>query len=217
MGVRAYGLAGLLGVLAFAASLIALHVLVLDEDIDWTRHYVSAFANGRLGWVFVFGATLHGSANLALSRGLRRSLAPGPLSTVAVLLFSLAAVGFLVAALFPTDPAGRATAAGFVHRLATTASFPTELIALFLFSTAFAASRRWRGWVRVSFASSGVAAVAMAALALAVLRNQLPGLAERVALASFMVWELGVSWELLFPGGLNQRESPGPERADSAR
>lgn len=208
MGVRVYGLAGLLGVLAFAGSLIALHVLVLGEDIDWTGHYVSAFANGRLGWVFVFGATVHGSGNLALSRGLRRSLAPGPLRAVAVLLFSLAAVGFLVAALFPTDPAGRATAAGFVHRLATTASFPTELIALFLFSVAFAASRRWQGWVRVSFASSVVAAIAMAALALAVLLNQMPGLAERVALASFMLWELGVSWELLFPGALNQPEPP---------
>lgn len=141
---------------------------------------------------------------------------PRPVSTVAVLLFSLAAVGFLVAALFPTDPAGRATAAGFVHRLATAASFPTELIALFLFSAAFAASRRWRGRVRLSFASSGVAAIAMAALVLAVLRNQMPGLAERVALASFMLWEWGVSWELLFPGGLNQHESPESERAGSA-
>ena len=76
MGVRAYGLAGFLGVLAFAAAFIELHVLVLGQDIDWTRRCMSAFANGRLGWVFVFGATVHGRGNLALGRGLRSLLAP---------------------------------------------------------------------------------------------------------------------------------------------
>lgn len=194
--VQLYGLAGLLGAVAFTSALVVLHVA--RPDIDWTRHYVSDFANGRLGWLFVLGAVAHGVGNVALSLGLCRSLAPGPLTAGAVLLFSTAASGITAAALFPTDPGGSAlTVTGLVHRVAATVSFPVELIALILFSAAFAASPHWRRHTRSSLALSAIAAAAVAGLFLAVFRNRLPGLAERLALASFIVWEFGAALELV--------------------
>jgi hypothetical protein len=193
--VTVYGLAGLLGTVAFATSLVVLHVA--RPDIDWTRHYVSDFANGRLGWVFIFGAAVHGLGNVALSLGLRRSLEPGPLSAGAVLLFAAAAAGITAAALFPTDPVGSTpTFTGLVHRVAAAVSFPVELISLFMFSTAFATSPHWRRYTWGSFALSAIAAVAVAGLFLAVLCSRLPGLAERLALAIFLLWEFGAALEL---------------------
>ena len=190
-----YGVAGIVGVVAFTSSLITLHLF--RPDIDWTRGYVSDFANGPLGSLFIVGAAVHSLGNLALSAGLRRSLGLGALGTAAALLFGLAAVGILAAGLFPTDSDGQArTLAGLAHRVFATASFPIELVALFLVSAAFAANPRWRRRAGLSFAWSAIAAATLVWLFLAVLWNQMPGLAERAALASFLAWEFGASWSL---------------------
>jgi len=195
---RIFGLVGLLGASLFTASLILLQLA--RSDVDWTRHYVSDFANGRLGWVFVFAAVVHGLGNLGLNVGLRRSLDPGPLRAWAVFFFGLAVAGIVVAALFPIEPAGRPpTPVGLVHRTAAIASFPLELVALFLFSAAFARHPRWRRRKAVSLALSTIAAVGMAGFFLAIFLNRLPGLAERFALASFLAWEFWASVQLVRP------------------
>jgi hypothetical membrane protein len=192
----ALGLAGLLGASLFAASLIVLHLV--RTDIDWTRHYVSDFANGRLGWVFVLGTVVHGAGNLGLTLGLHKSLDPDPRRAWAVLLFGLAAAGFIVAALFPIDPVGRSpTAVGLVHRVVVNVVFPLELAALFLFSAAFARHPRWRRRQRTSLVLSTLAVVTAAGFLLAVLLNRMAGVAERLALASFLAWELWASLQLV--------------------
>lgn len=196
--VRVYGLAGLLGASVFIASLVVLHLA--RTDVDWTRHYVSDFVNGRLGWVFVLGAIVHGAGNVGLTLGLRKSLDPGPRRARAVFLFGLAVAGIVVAALFPIDPAGRPlTLVGRVHRVATITTFPLELIALFLFSSAFARAPHWSRRQGTSFALASVAAAGMAGFFLAVFLGRLPGLAERFALASFIAWELWASAQLARP------------------
>lgn len=196
--VTACGIAGLAGASLFVVALIVLHLI--RTDIDWTRHYVSDFANGRFGWLFVAAAVTHGFGNLAIGVGLWRSLDRRPVSDSAVLVFGLAAVGVVVAALFPIDPPGQAlTPAGLVHRAVVTASFPVELAALFLFSVAFVARPRWRGRAKVSFALATFAAVALAGFFLAVSRGRMPGLAERLALASFLAWELWAARQLIRP------------------
>jgi len=196
--LAAFGLAGLLGASLFATSLIVLHLS--RADVDWTRHYVSQFANGRLGWLFVSAAIAHGCGNLVLDLGLRRSLDRRPLRTVAVLLFGVAAAGIVVAALFPIDPPGQApTVDGLIHRAVATASFPVELVALFLFSAAFAGQPGWRERRKTSFALATIATVALAGFFLAVLLDRMPGLAERLALASFLAWELWAAGQLVRP------------------
>ncbi len=206
--VVACGLAGLLGALLFAASLVFLHLV--RADVDLTRHYVSDFVNGRLGWLFVVGAVVHGFGNLALDLGLRRSLGRSSLGAWAVLIFGLAAAGIVLAALFPIDPPGQSpTPAGLAHRAVAVATFPLELAALFLFSAAFAGAPRWRGRRKTSFALATIAAIAAAGFFLAVLRNWMPGLAERLALASFLAWEFWAARQLIRPVSL-RRGRPAP-------
>lgn len=191
-----YGLIGLIGVAVFTSSLVILHMA--GTDIDWTRHYVSSFANGPLGWVFVWGALVHGVGNLALTLGLRRSLDPSPLRASAVVLLGLAAGGISVVALVPVDSAGSSlTLPGLAHRVALSVSLPVELVALFLFSIAFRRNRRWRRHSGRSFVFSTIAAAALSGFLLAVLLNQAPAVAERLALASVMAWEFWAAFHVV--------------------
>lgn len=196
--VRRYGLLGLLGVVVFVSSLIVIHLV--STDIDWMRHYVSNLANEPLGRVFVLGAFVHGAGNLALTLGLRGALHPGRLRTWAVLLFGLAAIGILLAALFPLDPPGQGVSTtGLVHRMVASATFVLELAALFVFSAAFSGHRRWRRQRVVSLALSVSAAVALTAFVLAIRLSVMPGLAERVVLVVFLTWELWAAFQLAWP------------------
>ena len=192
-----YGLIALVGAVVFTSSLIVLHLR--GADIDWTRHYVSSFANGPLGWVFVWGALVHSVGNLALTLGLRRSLAPGPLRAWAVGLLGLAAGGISVVALVPVDSAGSSPTltGGLAHRVALGVSLPVELVALFLFSIAFRRDRRWRRHSGRSFVFSTIAAAALSGFLLAVLLNQAPAVAERLALASVMAWEFWAAFHVV--------------------
>lgn len=212
---RVFGLAGLVGASFFAVALLLLHLA--RADIDWTRHYVSDFANGPLGWVFVSAALLHGLGNLALALGLHRSLEPGELREGAVVFFGLAAAGIVAAALFRVDPSGSLPSlAGLVHRAIVITAFPIELVALVLFSIAFARQRAWRARAGSSFALSAVAALGLIGFFLAVYANAIPGAAERLALGSFLAWELWAALVLARQSGRVNEEGESTVYPDSA-
>ena len=194
--VRPFGVIGLAGASIFLLSLAFLQIM--RGDVDWTAHYVSDFVNGTLGWLFVVSALVHGFGNLALTIGARRSLEPGvPRAWGSGLLF-VSAAGILMAALFPTDPAESVlTWVGLVHRTAVTVSFILELAALFLFSIAFARSSPWKPYARQSLVLAIFAAGGLSIFFLVVVLDRLPGLGERVALASFLAWELWASFRLI--------------------
>ncbi len=195
---RRYGLLGLLGVLVFLSSLIIVHLT--SPGIDWLRDYVSNLANEPLGWLFVTSVFVHGWGNLALALGLRRAIRPGRLRNWAVVLFGLAAAGILLAALFPIDPPGQApTTIGRLHRASASATFMLELAAVFLFSIAFRHDLRWHRQQAVSMALSVMAAIAVMAFVIAIQIDIAPGLAERVALAILLVWEIWVSIQVIRP------------------
>lgn len=197
--VRFYGLLGLLGLVAFLISLIVLHLNLSNTDIDWMRYYVSYLANEPLGWVFVVGTLVHGLGNLALAQGMRNALPPGRLRVWGVLLFSLAAVGVLLAALFSIDPPDQALSiSGLIHRTAASATFSLELAALFVFSTAFGRHHYWRRQRIVSRVLSISAAVALSMFVIALQLDVVPGLAERVALTVFLTWEFWVAVQLVW-------------------
>ncbi len=187
---------GLLGVVAFVISLVVMHMMV--AGIDWRGDYVSNLANEPFGWVFIVGAFVHGWGNLALTLGLRGALHSSRLRTWAVLLFGLAAVGILLAALFPIDPPGQPpSVVGRVHRAVSSAAFMLELAALFVFSVAFGRHLLWRRQQAVSLVLSVSAAVAMTVFVIAIQVDIAPGLAERVTLALLLAWELWVCLQLI--------------------
>lgn len=187
---------GLLGMVAFVISLVVMHMMV--AGIDWRRDYVSNLANEPFGWVFIVGAFVHGWGNLALTLGLRGALHSSRLRTWAVLLFGLAAVGILLAALFPIDPPGQSpSVVGRVHRAVSSAAFMLELAALFVFSVIFGRHLLWRRQQAVSLALSVSAAVAMTVFVIAIQVDIAPGLAERVTLAVLLAWELWACLQLM--------------------
>lgn len=195
--MRASGAAAMLGVAWFAAALLALQYG--SSGLDWTRHYVSQFANGPRGWLLAVGVLGHAAGNFALGLGLYRSLGRGTLRDWASALFLMATAAFALAGLFAVEPPGAApSASGAIHRAAASASFALELAALGLFSAAFAAQAPWRGMARVSLALLALAAAAAAMLVVAILIGWRQGLAERAALAPFMAWEFYAGWQLAF-------------------
>jgi len=198
--VRLYGLLGLLGIVVFMTSLIVLHRV--SNDIDWVRDYVSNLANEPYGWLFVGGGFVHGLGNLAVSLGLRRALQPERLRTWAVVLLGLAAVGILVATLFPIDPPGQGRSiTGRIHLAAASATFLLELAALFVFSVVFGRQHRWQRHRAVSMALSVTAAIALTVFFLAILVDMARGLAERTALLAFLLWEIWICFQLIRPAG----------------
>lgn len=193
--LRIYGLVGLLGAAVFTLSLAVLHLT--GTEVDWRQDYVSHLAHNHLGWVFVSGTVIHGFGNLALSLGLRRSLGPGRIQTWAALLFGMAATGIVLTVIFPIDPVGASPSlVGLAHRGVVYIAFSGQLLALFLFSVAFARDPHWRWRSGAAFALSAIAAVALAGFLVAALLNQMPGLAERLSLASFLAWDFWVAFHL---------------------
>jgi len=196
--VRLYGMLALAGAITFVLALTTLHLM--SSGLDWKADYVSNLANGPHGWIFGFGTFVHGWGNLALAFGLRGALRPGPARSGAVLLFSLAAVGVLLTALFPTDPTGQAsTVIGQIHRTVASAAFALELAALFVFSLAFRRNHRWRRKQTVSLVLSVISAMAVTWFVIAIQLGVMPGLAERTALALLLSWELWVIFQLIRP------------------
>ena len=196
--VRRLALLGLAGVAVFGAAIIALHLT--GSGVDWTSDYVSDLANQPFGWLFMVGAFVHGWGNLALTLALRGALRPGPLRTWSVLLFGLAAVGILLAALFPIEAPGQApNLPGQIHRGAASLAFALELAALFVFSAAFRRQLDWRRQRAASLVLSVIAATAVTAFVIAIQLDIAPGLAERVALAVFLVWEVWACLQVIRP------------------
>lgn len=205
--VRRFGLLGLSGIAVFGSSIIVLHLT--SSGIDCTRDYVSDLANHPSGWLFMGGTFVHGWGNLALTLGLRGALRPGPLRTWAVLLFGLAAAGILLTGLFPVDAPGQApSVSGQIHRAAASTAFALELAALFVFSTAFGRQRAWRRKRTVSLILSMAAAAALTGFVITVQLDIAPGLAERVALAVFLVWEIWAGVQLITKSGGNTGLAP---------
>lgn len=196
--VRSAGWVGFAGAAFFLLSIVALQVF--QTDIVWTTHYVSDFVHGPGGWLFVVATAAHGIGNLALAFGVGRSLGTSA-SSAAPALLGLSAIGVLVAAVFPTDPAGfSVTWIGFVHGAAVTASFFLEFAALFLFAMTFGRSDVWRPHTRPSFVLAILATIGLTIFVVLRGLDQLQSLGERAALVSFMIWELWASFRLIRSG-----------------
>lgn len=186
----------MLGVAWFGAALALMHA-VAGSGLDWTRHYVSQFANEPRGWLLALGSVGHAIGNVALGLGLYRLLRGGTLRNWASGLFLLAVAGMALAGLVATEPPGAAaTLAGSVHRVAASASFALELAALALFSVAFARESGFRRQAYGLLALTAIAAAAIVMLLFAIVAGWRQGLAERAALGAFMAWEFWAAWLL---------------------
>ncbi|WP_238695376.1 DUF998 domain-containing protein [Ornithinimicrobium flavum] len=189
---------GLVGVLTFWTGLAALHAL--RTDLSVVNDYVSDYANGPWGPLFTVVTLVHGVGNLAIAAGLGLALGHDRVARLGVLLFTVATVGLIVAALFPTDPVGaQQTVTGLVHRVAATGSFALELVALALLGLAFRSAAAWRSYASLALGLTVVAALMLAWLLVSISLQWPPGLPERAALLTFTVWEFTTALLLARP------------------
>jgi hypothetical membrane protein len=168
----------------FLAIFVALHWL--DPSIGISRNYVSEYANGPYGQIFDLALLVHGLGNLAITGGFFL-IAESRMAKAAATLFGLAAIGVLVAGIFPTDEIGsEPTTTGTIHAAAAFLAFPVETMALAMFALVFTRQSRWR-----SFAPPTIGASLLSAASLLWLLFALePGLPERASFLVLMAWEL---------------------------
>lgn len=194
--VRSAGIVGVAGAGLFLVALIALHIL--RPDLGIASDYVSDYANGPYGGLFAAALYAHGLGNLALATGLALEMAPSRRGVTGSILLAVAAVGIVVAATFPTDPAGAVqTMVGRIHGAAATGAFPVEVVALILLGGAFRVRARWSSWRRATWQLAGIAGLALVWLEAAILLGGAPGIPERAALVTLAVWELAASIHLV--------------------
>ena len=102
--------------------------------------------------------------------------------------------------MFPIEAPGQApNLPGQIHRGAASLAFALELAALFVFSAAFRRQLDWRRQRAASLVLSVIAATAVTAFVIAIQLDIAPGLAERVALAVFLVWEVWACLQIIRP------------------
>lgn len=198
--VRVLGAAAASGAAVFLAALVGLHLL--RPDLSTVRDFVSDYANGPYGTLFIVAGLLHGLGNLALTVGLLYTAGETRAGRWGVALLAVSSVGLLTGAAFPTDPPGApTTTVGLIHRTSAYLSFPVELVALTLFAIVFADRLAWRTHARLTRVTCLLAAVALVWLVVVLSAGGPPGVPERGALAAFLVWELGTGLRLLISPG----------------
>jgi hypothetical protein len=125
------------GVGASLLALIALHVL--DPDRSVVESTISEYALGDYGWLVSVNDIVLGVGIIAIALGLRQTLAPGKRVTAAWVFLLIVGLGFLVAAVFETDPRGAAesTTSGAIHGTAALVSVLGVAIAAWLLRGVF--------------------------------------------------------------------------------
>lgn len=205
------GTLGALGAVTFLGTLLAVHLA--DSGPSPVRDYVSDYANGPAGEVFTAGLVAHALGNVALAFGIWLTLPPSGAGRWGAVLVGLAAVGLLVAGVYPTDAPGLvSTTAGTVHRSAVMVSFPLEVLGLTLLARGYGQSPGWQGYGRRTLLSAILAAVALLWLVVAVRAGWPSGLAERAALLVLLYWELSTSIRLAARTSRPVPPTSGPER-----
>lgn len=187
--MRCLGKFGATAAILFLLTLFALRAL--RPDISVISNYVSDYANGPFGGFFETASFVHGIGNIAIAAGLWFVVAESQLGRWGVILFWVAAMGVIIAALFSTDPLrAPPTFAGTVHLTAVFASFFMEAVALFLLALAFKSFVLWRSFITTTTILGVFGSISL--LLLLVFRGVgvSPGLAERAALLAFMAWEI---------------------------
>lgn len=177
----------------FAVLLGSLHVLEPEYDPTW--RFVSEYALGDFGWIMTLAFALL-AASIASVAVVCASHAKGIVAYLGILILVVAAVGLMIAAIYPTDPltaaAGTATLSGKLHVIGASLDY-TPLGALLI---SFALSRKpaWKP-VRITlFVTATVTICATIAFIAALPPDYVfgpgiyAGLIGRLLLLSYLGW-----------------------------
>lgn len=186
--------ATIVGVAGFVLLVVALHAL--EPSFSPVRNAVSEYANGRFGVLLAVAFILRGAASLALSAGLALTLAPSRWSWPGLLALALYGLTSILAAIFPTDPAGVApTLTGTIHLRAGTIAFVSVAAAALALAFAFARDTRWQAFVAVAWVLAALLLVEVVVVIGVFItpHSGVFGAVERVFAATVAVWLIAVA------------------------
>jgi len=169
--------------LVAAAAVLALHVL--RRDLAPASHRLSEYAIGPWGWLMALAFALVAAAIWLLRRALPPDDRLGPVPV----LLAVASTGFLVSAVFPTDPTRPDAVRETVHSVASTGALVALTTAALWTVTVGARAIGWRGAHGPAGASTAVAALGLLISPL-VHDSAWTGTVQRVCYVALTVWLL---------------------------
>jgi uncharacterized protein DUF998 len=151
---------------------ISLFEVLLRPGFDLTRHSLSLFTNGDLGWIHIATMLASGLLMLAGAFGLRQAINEGRARTWGPILIGIFGASFIAAGLMTPDPAlgfPPGTAAGpptafslhsIGHLISGSIGFLALIAACFVFARRFRATGEI-GWARYSLVTGLVVLAAV--------------------------------------------------------
>lgn len=185
-----------LGVLVFAASIVALHAFRPDDDP--VSQPTSVYAVGSYGSLMTLAFFSMSVATLALVVGLYHGMSRSGRSRIGLVLLVIWGVGVLIAMLFPIDleDASRTTS-GTVHLITGRVIFLCVTVGTVVLSLHFRRDARWRPLRRPALV---LALVMVAGFAATLFSNvtdaEIIGLTQRIVLIALVAWMLLVASRL---------------------
>jgi hypothetical protein len=205
-GRVAFG-AGVAGMLL----LVALHLVRPDLPPSWRM--VSEYAIGRHGWLMTSCFGMLAMCCIALAIGLFPQ-AISPLGRVGLVFLLATSCGYVLAALFPTDPITvspqNASSAARLHALAFAIGVPSFILASQLTSFALVDDSHWDGVRIAMFAFANLNWIGLAVM-VAIIAVTLPraggfgpgvlvGWPNRLMFVTYFGWVMVTAWPLAHPG-----------------
>ncbi len=185
---RMYGTLGAVGVGLFALTVVALHVP--DPDLSVIDEPISMYSLGEYSWLSQAGTAAMGLGLSGVALGLRATLEPGKRVTASWVLMLIGGLGFVISALFVTDPTGsdEATTSGMLHDIGGYLSMLSVLVSVWMLRGVFSRDPVYQSFARVQMWFAGLVTASIVAL-LAFGEGRL-GLMQRIFVVTVVVWLL---------------------------
>jgi hypothetical protein len=188
MTARKYGTVGVVGVLVYALSVVALHIL--DNDLSVADEPITMYSLGEYGWLSQAGTIAMGLGLIGIALGLRATLMPGKRVTASWVLMLIGGLGFIISGLFVPDPAGTTepTTSGTLHDVGGYLSMLSVLVLVWMLRGVFSRDAVYRSFANIQMWFAVLVTASMVAF-LALGEQQL-GLMQRIFVVVVVVWLL---------------------------
>lgn len=185
------------GVLYFALTIIALHVL--RPDLNPISHFTSEYAVGPYSFLMTSAFLSMSLASFALVIGLYQTVLPPARSLFGLGLLGIWAIGVLIAMIFPVDPDGAPqTLSGTIHQTAGPLTFLCLSVGALLVSWRLNHDAKWSSLYRPELILSFIMLVAFIATAFSFATGSgFGGVAQRIVLGGLVAWMLLIASKLI--------------------
>lgn len=171
------------------ATLALLLMHVLRPDYALRTHMISDYAVGPYGWVMTTWFIAMSCGCLMLMFGLARSGLKTVLFKIGAGLLTVASLGLLISAFFPTDlEEAPSTRTGDIHAISFLINIVSILLSMILLTVSFRSHPRWRTYQRIAIALTLLVVTAFFIQFFTLHRGAPYGLTNRLFVIVVFVW-----------------------------